>query len=210
MIDTSDPHRVAARLLDGHPFGFTRRHLAALRYRFHDQFLSQPVPLAELIALDVLGSTADEEAEDARDMWIEDRASEAVCRIAALLPPDDPAEPPDSCTYVFELPNPYAVPAALSRKEWARILPGMGLDGVDLVHLAEMGPHALAARALYGQPFGFTRQQLAAVRFLVWYGGAEMEDFYQLGCDTHTEALERIPALIGEAIERVAALLGEE
>ena len=91
---------------------------------------------------------------------------------------------------------------ALTAEEWAHVapLPAVGVELVwpDAVGRAErvVGAHAAAALALYGQPFGFTREDVALLRG-ERFGGFN-EDRVELW-----EAMDNLAA-------RIAALLPPE
>jgi hypothetical protein len=208
------PHELAARALYGQPFGFTRAHLAALRYEAQEGELPPPpgspsmFSVADMVALQAAGVpmfTGEDVQEEqrVRIRAVTNLTDEALARIEALLPPDETARP-----WV----PPWPIPPALTPEAWARTLPGLALDGVP--ELAQLPPHELAARALHGQPFGFTRMQLAALRFLCIC--AEDADWRELGdyegeCSRYLEEWHRNFAVsVPGAIECMAALLPPE
>lgn len=89
---------------------------------------------------------------------------------------------------------------ALTKEEWARITPDTGIiqrqiNGVTYGYYAGTTPegrHAMAALALYGQPFGFTRKDVQNLR-----AGGEWVRMDGLTADEFRKSLaDRIEALL--------------
>lgn len=92
------------------------------------------------------------------------------------------------------------VERALSAEEWAEV-PRTGYDGFfGDVYLWHGKRHGLAAACLYGQPFGFTRQDVEALRLL---GSSRL--FQALGDTGMTTE-----AFCSSLADRIEALLPEE
>ena len=70
--------------------------------------------------------------------------------------------------------------------------------------------HALAALALHGQPFGFTREHLSALRLLLNDKLYYLQDEGPAGEGWKSPEAERAIALLAEVADRIAALLPPE
>jgi hypothetical protein len=100
------------------------------------------------------------------------------------------------------------VKAALTAEEWKEFLDPANAEWAPLAYHNRDGGHVTAAVALYGQPFGFTREDLALIdrvsRLMqaIGRGDANTEEAYD-------EAHSAFYAL-GRLAERISALLPPE
>ena len=102
---------------------------------------------------------------------------------------------------------------ALSPEAWAAHDPGAFAQSLSLAlplfdSEGDLTSHALAARALYGQPFGFTREMAEAINALAWtYAGDPLEGMTP---EQRKAEMERIRELAKAAADRILALLPPE
>lgn len=117
-----------------------------------------------------------------------------MARTVALVVPDALPEPPgerwESCD---------RIPPGLTASGRVGILPECGFS-------APHPPRPLAARALYGEPYGFTPVMEAAVRYIDWIGGATVRDIDTLGSTAAVCDDSVIDRGIEQAIARVEPL----